>query len=256
MPIVTRAAKLICTTPEFDDLAKAVGLRDHTEGVIAPDERAKLRAELDGLVAHLYDLTEDEFRHILGTFPLVAQAAKDAALEAFRATAPKPGDPAIAALIQAGESSRVEFKSTARWNVKAGQADKKMEEIVQKTVAAFWNAEGGTLVIGVEDNGNVYGLEADYKTLGAKGNRDGYELFLTEILLKERPELRGYLSVTFHQVEGKEVCRLEVKKAPRPVFLEYSENGRTGEKFFARVNNSTREFTTSQALEYIRHHWG
>jgi hypothetical protein len=84
-PIVERAARLICTTPEFDDLAKEVGLRSHKQGATDPAERAKLRAELDGLVAHLYGLTHDEFAYILTTFPLVAQEVKDAALEAYRA---------------------------------------------------------------------------------------------------------------------------------------------------------------------------
>lgn len=44
-PIVTCTAKLICTTPEFDDLAKAVGLGSHKNGVTDPEERAQLRAE-------------------------------------------------------------------------------------------------------------------------------------------------------------------------------------------------------------------
>lgn len=82
-PIVNRAAKLVCTSPEFDDLAKAVGLKSHANGVTDPVERAKLRAELDGLVAHLYGLTETEFAHILATFPLVAQDVRDAALRAW-----------------------------------------------------------------------------------------------------------------------------------------------------------------------------
>lgn len=100
-PIVTRAARLTCTTPEFDDLAKAVGLKPLTPGpspegrgeqkgegvhygVTDPVERARLRAELDGLIAHLYSLTEAEFAHILGTFPLVAEPVKIAALNAYR----------------------------------------------------------------------------------------------------------------------------------------------------------------------------
>ncbi len=105
MPIAHRAARLICTTPEFDDLAKAVGLKPKSpqsgagsphpnplpggEGTIQygatdPSERARLRAELDGLVAHLYGLTEAEFVHILGTFPLVPQPVKVAAHHAYR----------------------------------------------------------------------------------------------------------------------------------------------------------------------------
>jgi hypothetical protein len=88
--IASRAARLICTTPEFDDLAQAVGLTPTTSsgrteyGTTDPTERAKLRAELDGLVAHLYGLSEEEFTHILGTFPLVAQPVKVAAHNAYR----------------------------------------------------------------------------------------------------------------------------------------------------------------------------
>ena len=92
--IAERAARLICTTPEFDDLAQAVGLSPHPYplpkgegakyGATDPTERARLRAELDGLVAHLYGLSEAEFAHILGTFPLVAEPTKTAALNAWR----------------------------------------------------------------------------------------------------------------------------------------------------------------------------
>jgi hypothetical protein len=75
--IITRAAKLICTTPEFDDLAKEVGIET---GVINPEERAEIRAELDAMVAHLYGLTYEEFKHILGTFPIVGGEIKERAL--------------------------------------------------------------------------------------------------------------------------------------------------------------------------------
>ncbi|MEI7469828.1 MAG: ATP-binding protein, partial [Chloroflexota bacterium] len=83
-PLVKRAARLICTTPEFDALAKEVGLGSHTAGARDPSERAKLRAEIDGLVAHLYGLTEDEFVHVLNAFPLVAEPVKEAARNAYR----------------------------------------------------------------------------------------------------------------------------------------------------------------------------
>jgi hypothetical protein len=83
-PIVTRAARLICTTAEFDDLAKSVGLTGHQDGATIPAERAKLRAELDGLIAHLYGLTQIEFAHILETFPLVTEGVRLAARNAYR----------------------------------------------------------------------------------------------------------------------------------------------------------------------------
>ncbi|MGA1285857.1 MAG: hypothetical protein ACO34J_17630 [Prochlorothrix sp.] len=82
--IVTRAAKLICTDPEFDDLAQTVGLGSHKNGITNPVQRAQLRAELDGLIAHLYGLSEPEFAHILSTFPIVPDPIKQAALNAYR----------------------------------------------------------------------------------------------------------------------------------------------------------------------------
>lgn len=88
LPVVHRAARLVCTSSEFNDLAEVVGLRPLGEkalfGATDPIERAKLRAELDGLVAHLYGLSEEEFVHILGTFPLVPDPVKVAAHNAFR----------------------------------------------------------------------------------------------------------------------------------------------------------------------------
>ena len=83
-PIVDRAARLICITPEFDGLAKGVGLSSHKKGATDPTERAKLRAELDALVGHLYGLTEEEFAYILTTFPLVPDPLKVAAQNAYR----------------------------------------------------------------------------------------------------------------------------------------------------------------------------
>jgi predicted HTH transcriptional regulator len=51
----------------------------------------------------------------------------------------------LAEVIQSGEHSFLEFKSTMRWNVREARVDKKMEEIILKSVAAFGNAEGGKL---------------------------------------------------------------------------------------------------------------
>jgi len=82
--IVERAAKLICTTAEYDELAKEVGLTSYENGVTDERERGKIRAELDGIIAHLYGLTETEFSHILSTFPIVAEEVKTAALNAYR----------------------------------------------------------------------------------------------------------------------------------------------------------------------------
>ena len=82
--IAIRSASLVCTRPAFDQLAQNAGLRDHHQGATDPAERARMRAEIDGLVAHLYGLSEAEFSHILASFPLVAEPVKIAAQNALR----------------------------------------------------------------------------------------------------------------------------------------------------------------------------
>ncbi len=94
--IVVRAARLVCTTSEFADLWNGLDLTGFSKPVRSGDwtpecgatdeaERNRLRAELDGMIAHIYGLTYDEFAYILTTFPLVPQAQKDAALQCFQA---------------------------------------------------------------------------------------------------------------------------------------------------------------------------
>jgi hypothetical protein len=70
--------------PRPPKLYQTSNIQGEQYGVTDPVERARLRAELDGLIAHLYGLTEVEFAHILGTFPLVAEPVKIAALNAYR----------------------------------------------------------------------------------------------------------------------------------------------------------------------------
>jgi hypothetical protein len=251
-PIVKRAAKLICTEPVFDDLARDAGVTTHKEGATDPTERAQLRAELDGLIAHLYGLTEEEFAYILTTFRRVEQNVKDAALVAYREFAPKPGDQEIVALIAKGESATLEFKSSARWDIKQNKADKLIEGIFAKTVAALLNSEGGALLLGVDDDRNVIGLAHDYKLFGKKDSRDAYENFLTGLLLNNLgKDSAALISITFHELDGKDVCKVEAKKSPKPIFVKDEK----GEHLYIRAGNSTRQPTTKEAIDYCKMHW-
>lgn len=256
--IVERAATLICTTPEFDELAQEVGLESHKNGVTDETERAQIRAELDGMIAHLYGFTEAEFSYILTTFPIVSEPVKQAALEAYRTFTPMTGDAEIIELIQQGEGSHIEFKSTARWNLRENKQDKAMEHEIVKTVAAFLNADGGTLLIGVDDDGEPLGLKNDYQTL-RKQNNDGYMLFLNnDLLLREIGKDSGTLfQITFHQVSGQDVCRVVVQPSPKPVYVKVKDkSGKEEEVFYLRSNNSSVKLSTKEAVDYSKNHWG
>ena len=55
-----------------------------SHGVTDPQDRLTLRAQIDALVARLYDLTIPEFQHILSTFPLVDESVKSQTLNTYR----------------------------------------------------------------------------------------------------------------------------------------------------------------------------
>lgn len=257
--IVERAAKLICTTPEFDDLAAEVGLGSHANGVTDAAERAQLRAELDGMIAHLYGLTEAEFTHILSTFPIVPEEVKQAALEEYRNLAPKVGDAEILNLIAQGESAQLEFKSTARWDLRENKKNPVLEEVILKTVAAFLNSDGGTLLIGVDDDGNILGLQNDYQAFTKKPNRDGYELWLTnDLLLKEMgKEFAPFIHISFHIIDNQEICKVAVERAPEPAYVMIrSKNGQPEQCLFIRTGNSTTKLDTPKAIaNYAKTRW-
>ena len=84
--IVERAARLICTTVEYADLWEETMQTKWNEKLAVTNEfeRNKLRAELDGIIAHIYGLTEEEFTYILSTFPVVPQPQKVAVQNAYR----------------------------------------------------------------------------------------------------------------------------------------------------------------------------
>lgn len=155
-------------------------------------------------------------------------------------------------LISKGESDELEFKSSARWDYRANKINKDLERVIVKTIAAYLNSEkGGTLLIGVDDGGQVVGLQPDCNSL-VKKNLDGYENFLTDLLLNAcGKDSSLFIHITFHQIQDKDVCRVVVKPSPRPVFVSEDK----AEHLYIRTGNSTRLLSTREALEYCRNRW-
>lgn len=163
----------------------------------------------------------------------------------------------IAEVIRFGESERVEFKSSARWNLHTKARDDRMEQIVAKTVAGFLNAEGGTLLIGVSDDGRVLGLADDFSTVKLP-DPDRYELWLRDFLTTALgPNAATLPVVDFAPVEVDGVdtylCRLSCPASPRPVFVRAGKGG--GPELWVRTGNSTRLLKLDEAIDYVMHRW-
>ena len=146
--------------------------------------------------------------------------------------------------IKAGESDKLEFKSTLRTNLQTGETDKRMEKAVLKTIVAFLNTDGGTLMVGVSDDATICGID-----LESFDNKDKLNLHFTNMLSSSiGNEYLPYIK--FHLIDfedGKSVLRVTCYKSKKPVFLKEGKN----EIFYVRSGPSSVELTGRNLINYV-----
>jgi len=172
----------------------------------------------------------------------------------------------IGELIAMPEGVHLERKSTLRWDLRRAEASKVMETAVLKTVAAFLNsAEGGTLLIGVADDGSVLGLESDYLALRKEGKDDAdrFQLALHQAVLNAvGAAAAAGVTSEVHTVAGGDVCRVHVRPSGHPVHATVTTVDAKGQqqkrsRFYVRNGPSTIEITDEDEVQrYIRARWG
>jgi predicted HTH transcriptional regulator len=164
---------------------------------------------------------------------------------------PPPPPPTIEEIIKADESLELEFKTTFQWDVRSRGQSKDLQKSVLKTLAAFMNTEGGTLVIGVTDNKEIHGLAEDL-TL----TRDSVDVFEQTVLAVFSNAIgvayAQHLSIRFPDAPGgKKVCVIVATRSPEPVFLEFQGK----HEFFVRRGNASVALNPSEQHTYVRQHF-
>ncbi len=158
----------------------------------------------------------------------------------------------IESMIGTAESDLLEFKETARVNTHTSALDKEIERAVVRTVAAFMNSNGGTLVVGVSDSGVPTGLDRDLRTLAARPNVDGFEQFLRTLLgTTVGKDRTATITISFPEVTGKKLCLLKVPASPHEVYVAEGPS----QSFFVRSGNTSQALDMQQAHRYIREHF-
>lgn len=147
-------------------------------------------------------------------------------------------------LIEQGENEYVEFKSTLRYNLHTKKFGKEIEQASLKTLAAFLNSAGGTLIVGVDDNKNILGLESDQFK-----DDDHMLLHLTKII-QERISMEHtqFIKGIVENSNGFKVLRIDVKPATSPAYVE---NG-NDEIFYVRTGPATSQMKVSEIYSYIQ----
>jgi predicted HTH transcriptional regulator len=123
-----------------------------------------------------------------------------------------------------------------------------------KSIAGFLNAKGGTLIIGVADNGDVVGLGSD-----GFQNKDKMALHLNN-LLKDRigDIFLPYVHADFEEYEieddkdAVEVMAIRCEKGPKAAFVKEG----AAQRFFVRGPNATAELVGASITDYVKQRFG
>ena len=156
----------------------------------------------------------------------------------------------IIELIKLGESVTLEFKSTLQWDIVQGRQNAGLRKQVLKTIAAFLNSAGGTLVIGVEDDGNILGLGNDLALVNQ--SPDKFANLITSLLTDEiGAEFAQFIKLRFEQLNQQQICVVDVTAAREPAYI----TGERGSEFYIRFGPTSRMLDTEESVSYISMHW-
>lgn len=164
----------------------------------------------------------------------------------------------VTELCQGGESETTEFKGSFSVDLEArGIPEAKLEWSCLRAILSFLNSQGGTLLIGVADDGKILGVARDIERHG--GSRD-------KLIRRINSALRDYLSpavhsgcsLSFEDIPESEapIVRVDVPHWGEPIFLakDHQGGGDTG-TLYVRNNAQTSALTGAGLIQYTRHHW-
>ena len=153
-------------------------------------------------------------------------------------------DQLIDRALQQGEGPQVEYKSTIRMNLHTKKPGKEIELAWLKGVAAFLNTDGGTLLIGVNDDGEIIGLEPD-----AFPNEDKAMLHIKNLIRQHiGTDFFEYIHYNISQRNEMWVAAIVVTSANHPAYL-LDKNGE--EVFYVRSGPSSEKLPVSKLVDYI-----
>ena len=222
---------------------------DYVPKIVATfsDEELSRMYRLNAIPLHWEQMPYDEFLKTRRV--LMAQAIRDG--YQLLKSGPVVDEPTtfdLTPTVAAGEADRVEFKATLRTNLHTGDKDARMENAVIKTIAGFLNTHGGTLIIGVADNGDPVGIDAD-----GFANEDRMSLHLTNLVNARIGEAAwSAIHANFDDHDGTRVLVVRCEKARQPAYVTEGHQ----KTFYIRTGAATAALPTDGIVEYVKGRFG
>ena len=136
--------------------------------------------------------------------------------------------------------------------------EQELEREVFKTVAAFMNSQGGILLVGIEDDGTISGIEKDFETFKDRKNWDGWlQHFINLVRNHIGTEHSRLLTIESIVNNNKTIAKISIQPSHEPVYVEYIDHrGQEKMEFYIRGFNTTQALNLREANSYIKSQWG
>jgi len=150
-------------------------------------------------------------------------------------------------MIKEGEGKKMEFKSSLRTNLHTKEVDKRIEHSVLKTVTAYLNSDGGTLLVGVSDLGEIVGTGNDMFP-----SKDSLNLHITNLIKNHvGNEFLPFIKFDLIPIGDKLVLKIDCERSNRHVFLKVGDS----EEFYVRNGPSSVKLGGNELVDYIRNNF-
>jgi uncharacterized repeat protein (TIGR03833 family) len=154
------------------------------------------------------------------------------------------------------EDSSNELKSSFRTDIdRLTKGDgkivssKSVEKEISITISAMANKEGGQLFIGINDNGEVLGLDSDYELLN-NPNDDKFQRIIWQSIQNYVGNMTfvSKLDMTLIEKNPKKICVITIPKSNEPIFVNDNNN----QESYVRVGTRSEKFTPQDFLKYCK----
>jgi len=186
----------------------------------------------------------DQFKNQISLNPISSNIVSkiDSMLEISRQLS---SEDKIKSLVMEGESRSVEFKQTFQHCLKSKDREKYIETSALKSIAAFLNTNGGTLLIGVEDSGLIPGVGFEIE----KYHKNSNDKFLLHVKDKMKSRIGvtifNFTEISLEQVGINLVLMITCLPSDREVFLDNKD-------FYVRTAPATEKLEGRDFSNYVR----
>ena len=146
------------------------------------------------------------------------------------------------------ETDQIEFKQTLRLDINTQTSEIRLETTALKTIVGFINNNGGHLIIGVSDDGQISGMENELLKFHKKSH-DKFKIFFGDkVGQRIGKEFLNNISYEFIAVSGKYVFQVKCTKSKSKCFLD-------GKDYYVRRHAYTEKLSGPEMAKYFEEHY-